>query len=233
MMFLHLLELTENDKRILIAILLFFFLFFAIVGWIVQGIRKIMHIQGKVVDTYMDDMTKTNVIKSKRRFTKIARYKSRYLLFKQAWIPLLIMAVAWIIVAVYVTISHEDNLLFLFSEKDGFGTLFFIQDWSKAPRADFFGLHIISGWAPLKEIVIDDTIVQCHPRAYWSSGNWWISIITVPMMIVSALWFLLITQRFIARDQRIYYLSRILYQKNLEVYAEDPEVKNNTKDKKE
>ena len=50
---IQLIQLSENDKRILVAICIVFILLLVLVGYIVVIVSKIMKRQGKQVDTMM------------------------------------------------------------------------------------------------------------------------------------------------------------------------------------
>ena len=75
-MFTMLIKLSENDKRVLIAICLIVLLIIVLVGYLSLLVRNVMRRQGKKVDFMMYDIMKARVIVDSKTFGKVARYKS-------------------------------------------------------------------------------------------------------------------------------------------------------------
>ena len=225
-----LIELSENDKRLLIALLLLVFLVLVLIGWITHKIKKRMRIQGKKVDDYMYDMVKAKVIKDSKHFKKVAFKKSNMLLYHQARIPILILAIAWIIIGIFCIFDRPSNLKFLFSLEEGFSTLFFHFDGANTPKNTFFGLNLPCDWPPIKEILVNGQVIKCVPHALWTNPRWWISILTVPCLLVGTIWYLICAQAHLSRMYRIFVSSRTVFQKNLDEFATDPDIKNEKKE---
>ena len=85
-----LIKLSENDKRVLIALCLLVLVIIVIVGYLTIWVKKIMTNQGKKVDKMMYDIMKAKVITDSKTFSRVAKLKSRRYLVKQSWLPLLI-----------------------------------------------------------------------------------------------------------------------------------------------
>ena len=86
-----LLSLSENDKRLIFALLLVFILVFVLIGYIGYLITRVMKWQGKRLDTITADPVITRVITDKKHFIRYARKKNWRLFFKQSYISILIM----------------------------------------------------------------------------------------------------------------------------------------------
>ena len=64
---ISLIKLTENDKRLIIVLLLVFILLFVIVGYIGLLVRKIMSAQAAKADDMLHDVVEAGVITSERK----------------------------------------------------------------------------------------------------------------------------------------------------------------------
>ncbi len=210
---INLIKLTENDKRVLIALCLVVILLFVLIGYIVLIVKKIMKRQGKVVDTYMYDMVKLKVVKDTKHFRKVAHTKSLRYFYKKSWIPLLLMLISFLIVLVFCLITNETSS-FLFSIDKGFRSLFFIYNWKEIPRHNFFGLNIPCDWPSLEH----------SPTFLYNDIHAWISYISVPLFFIGLIWYLIEIQALIARTYRILKMSKDVYAKNLEKLAEDNDI---------
>ncbi|MFA5481257.1 MAG: hypothetical protein WC282_02600, partial [Bacilli bacterium] len=151
---LFLIKLTENDKRIIIAVLILFILVFVLIGLLGQLVKRIMLSQAHRADTFMYDLVVTKTVKNPRHFRRVGYQKNNRLLFKQSWLPFLILLVSITFLLTYMGISGNWDLnVFDYGADsvggEGFTTLFFIFDFPAAPRSDFFGVNIISGWPPV------------------------------------------------------------------------------------
>ena len=81
---LSLIKLTENDKRLLIALFIVFILVFVLIGYLVKLTKRIMKRQGKQVDTFMYDMVRLKVVKTTKHFRKVANKKSYRYFYKHS-----------------------------------------------------------------------------------------------------------------------------------------------------
>lgn len=82
-MFTMLIKLSENDKRVLIAICLIVLLIIVLVGYLSLLVRNVMRRQGKKVDFMMYDIMKARVIVDSKTFGIVARYKSNVYFLKK------------------------------------------------------------------------------------------------------------------------------------------------------
>lgn len=211
---ISLLKLTENDKRILIALFLVFILALVILGYLYVIIKKVMKKQGKAVDNYMYDLVSTHVVESPRHFRAVARKKNDILFFKRARIPALIFAVTAIIILIYCIISGNFDLRVLFSQDKGFASLIITFDWKNVPKATLLGIKtfIPADWPP----------VAHQPVFLYNSFSAWISYFTVPALIISVTWYLINVQAYIARSLRARKMSKEVFSKDLERLRDAP-----------
>lgn len=214
---IQLIQLSENDKRILVAICIVFILLLVLVGYIVVIVSKIMKRQGKQVDTMMYDVVKYRVVKDSKHFKRVAHKKTFRYFYKKTWIPILLMLLATTIVFIFCVVK-KSSASFLFSADNGFGTLFYLFDWKNTPKAKFFGLTLPCDWPP---ILITASGRKCTPQFLYNNIYAWISYVSVPLFFVGAFWYLFQVQGLIAREIRIIKMSKDVYSKNLDELAND------------
>ena len=143
-------QLTENDKRMIIVILLFLFLIFVIIGYLGKLIKRAMTFQANKMDDMVHDVIVTGVITDSNHLLKYGVKKNHRQLFKNSWIPVLIMSVSGLVMLIWCIIYDNWTINpFEWGEGIGFGTLLFHFDWDGAERANFFGVTLISNWPEL------------------------------------------------------------------------------------
>lgn len=212
-----LIQLSENDKRVIVAILIIFILVFVLIGYIAIIVSKIMKRQGQQVDTMMYDVVKYRVVKDTKHFKKVAHKKSRRYFYKHIRIPILLMFLASLILLIFCLVKKSD-LSFLFSPDQGFGTLFFLFDWKNTPKSKFFGLMIPSDWPP---ILVTASGRKCVPQFLYNNIYAWMSYICVPLFATGFFWYLYQVQALIAREIRIIKMSKDVFKKDLDELAKD------------
>ena len=95
-----LISLSENDKRMIFAILIIVILLLVLIGYLGFLLTRLMKWQGKTMDTLIHDPVVTKVIKDKKHLIKFGRKKNWALFYKQAWVPFIIILVAFAATAV-------------------------------------------------------------------------------------------------------------------------------------
>lgn len=200
---ISLIKLTENDKRLIIVILLIFILIFIIAGYVGLLVKKIMKHQAKEADNMLFNVVDAGVITNEKKLLLFGIRKNWRVFFKQAWIPFLIMLGATLILLIYFITSGNWGINLWDYEKYGFGTLFHIFDWGNAPTTNFFGLTIICDWP------------KCISTPHWSWDAWG-SYLFIPGMFVGGIWFLVCVQAYIARAYKIKKLSKSVFRKSFE-----------------
>ncbi|MDD3207595.1 MAG: hypothetical protein GX816_03565 [Erysipelotrichia bacterium] len=208
---LFLIKLSENEKRLIIALLIAVILVFVLIGFLGLLVKKIMISQAHRADTFMYDLVVTKTVKNPRHFRRVGNKKNHRLLFKQSWLPFLFLIASVTFLLTYMGITgHWDLNVFDYYGTDGtngegFTTLFFVFDFANAPRTEFFGITIVSGWPP----------VLSSP---YLSVNAWPSYVFVPLFLTGGVWYLVCVQAFIARSVRIMFQSKKVFEKRLDNY---------------
>ena len=198
-----LVTLSENDKRLLIALLLVLILVFVLIGYIGMLVTRIMRWQGKKLDNHVADVLMTKVIDNKKKFIPYALKKNFRLFFKQSWIPIVIMLVATGFLLAKDIIDHNFSYN-PFNSHDGFSTLLFLWDFGNDEYyTTIFGIKVLSTWPAL---INEPHLVK----------EAWVSYIFVPGAFIGGLWYLWAVQSFISRLIRMFKLSRTVFDKNLD-----------------
>ena len=204
-----LIKLTENDKRLIIALLLIVILLFVIIGLIGALIIKVMKKQGKKLDSLTYDVVKSHIIADKKTFKKYARRKNWRLFFLESWRPLLIMFVGAMVLIIRDAVCRDFSYNVWDYKVTGFNTWFFVWDFSHIFQTIEGGF--VFTWPPLIS------------TPHWSNPAW-CSYIFIPCMAVGGVWYLIAVQAVIARTMRMYELMDSIYEKSLEGYNQNEDI---------
>lgn len=216
-MYNFLLALTENDKRFIIALVFVLIVIIAFAVCVALLIEKIVKLQAKKLDKLMHDTVVTGVITNAKQFRKVANYKNRVQFYFDARIPFTIIIASLIVALITMGIENNWNFAGLFTDYgtlvegttnsykggNGFATILYLWDYSKAPTANFFGITLISGWAPL---------LQAPHFEVQAIGSY----IFAPAFVIGLGWYMFTIQGFLARKYRLLKLSISIYEKNLD-----------------
>ncbi len=210
-----LLSLSEGDKRFLIAVLLIVILLFVLIYFIGKLVIRVMKYQGQKLDEQVSDAVKLKVIKNRKHFVKYSNSKNWRIFFKSVWIPLCIIAFAFLILVIRNAINNDWGYN-PFNFKDGFGSLSFIWDFDNAEWTEVFPLpfKLLKAWPEL----------LCGPCP---NGAAWASYIFVPCIFIGGIWYLLLLQAVVARWIRTKQLAKSIYSPKLDEYHNDSQINNN------
>ena len=203
MEFKILIQLTETDKRILIALCLVLILVFVIIGLLGSLIIRTMRWQGKKCDTLVSDVVVYKIVTTPKQLKKYARKKNARYFLKQAWLPLLFVSLGAITLIIH-NIVFKNWAYNPFNSNDGFGTLLFLWDFNDPDSyTTIFGLKVLAKWPPLynQPHVTMDAIY---------------SYIGVPLIIIGGIWYIVAAQAYLARTIRANKLSKQVFEKSLE-----------------
>ena len=208
-----LIQLSENDKRIIIALLLILILIFVLIGLIGSLIVKTMKWQGKKCDTLVSDVVTNHIVNTPHQLRVYARKKNIRYFIKQAWLPIIFIIVG-VSLLVIRNLINQDWSYNPFNKDDGFGTLLFIWDFENPDYyTTIFGLKVLAEWPGL---INSPHFVLEALFAY----------ISVPLMFVGAIWYLVVAQAYLARTIRAYKLSKQVFEKSLEGFNQNTPINN-------
>ena len=198
-----LIQLTETDKRILIALLLVLILVFVLIGLLGSLIIRTMRWQGKKCDTLVSDVVVYKIVTTPKQLKKYARKKNARYFLKQAWIPLLLVTLGAVALIIR-NIVFKNWAYNPFNSNDGFGTLLFLWNFNDPDSyTTVFGLKVLAKWPPLynqPHINIDAIY----------------SYIGVPLIIIGGIWYIVVAQAYLARTIRASKLCKQVFEKSLE-----------------
>lgn len=205
-----LISLSDGDKRLIFALLLIFIIILVFIGLLGFILMRIMKFQSKKMDTLVHDAVVTKVIKDKKHFIRYGRNKNWAYFFKQAYIPMIIIVVGFIVLIIHNSVNNYWGYN-PFSTYDGFGTLFFTWKLS----GDYTGGSLIR----FAKLVLDNTP---HFTAIA-----WCGYIFGPCILVGGTWYLVAVSSLLARTVMLYKRNKTIFEKSLDGYNQN-EALNNT-----
>ena len=202
-MILYMAKLSEDTKRLLIALLFVLILFFIIVGCIGVIVKKIMKKQAEGADDMMYNVIRAGIINKKSDLIKFGIKKNHLVFFKQAWKAFIVMLSASVVLILYCLIMNNWDVDIFDYKSEGIGTLFHVFDWANTPKAKIFGITVISDWPPLLS------------TPHWSWDAWG-AYLFCPTMLVGLLWFMFSVQAYIARTFRIFKIAKKVFGRSID-----------------
>lgn len=199
-------SLSENDKRLILALFLVLILVFVLIGYIGYLITRLMKWQGRKLDTLVADPVVTRVITDKKHFVRFARKKNWRLFLKQSYISVLILFTGAMVLIIRDAICRDFAYNVFEHHTTGFGTILFVWDFSK-----FFTFQngsMLVTWPVL--------INQPHFEV-----NAIVSYIFVTCLVVGGSWYLIALMSLISRTIRMYQLATSAFEKTLEGFNQN------------
>ena len=213
---LFLLKITENDKRVVIALLFIIIILFVVIGLLGSLIVRTMRWQGKKCDTLVSDVVTNHIVKTPHQLRVYAAKKNIRHFIKQAWIPIIIIIVGVVTYLIRNAIVGQWDYN-PFNTEDGFGSLFFVWDFSKIITTPETGVGILINWPQkMNEPHFEPSAIPAY--------------IAVSCIIIGGLWYLVVAQAYLARTIRAIKLSKKVFEKSLENFDQNtpPQQPNNS-----
>lgn len=205
-----LISLSDGDKRMIFALLLILIVILVFIGLLGYLLMRIMKFQSKKMDTLVHDAVVTKVVNNKKHFIRYGRNKNWAYFLKQAYIPMIIIVVGFIVLIIHNSIYNNWSYN-PFSTYDGFGTLFFTWKLS--------GDYTEGSFIKFAKLVLDNTP---HFDAIA-----WCGYIFGPCIIVGGTWYLVAVSSLLARTVMLYKRSRTIYEKSLDGFNLNETLNNN------
>ena len=209
--------LSEGDKRLIFSLVLILIVILVLIAFLGYLIFRIMKWQSRKMDTLIHDVVVNKIITDRKHLVRYGRIKNWALFFKQAWIPLVIIAVGFIVLVIHNSITG--NWLYNpFSTVDGFGTLF----WTWKATGSFTGGDFD---------IIRFQIIGLYNTPHVVAEAW-VGYVCGPLFIVGGVWYLIAVSCLLSRTFLLYKRSREVFEKSLEGYrqVETPTNNNNNQD---
>lgn len=208
---MFLLKMSENDKRVIVALLFAIILTFVIIGLLGALIIRTMKWQGKKCDTLVSDVVTNHIVTTPYQLRKYASIKNARQFIKQAWMPIIILLIGAAVLIVH-NIVVKDWTYDPFNKETGFGTLLFMWDFNDPDSyTTIFGIKVIANWPPL--------INEPHfaVEALWSYFH-------IGCLAVGGLWYIVVSQAYLARTIRAIQLSKKVFEKSLDNFDQNTPV---------
>lgn len=133
-----LIQLTEKDKRLLVALFIALIILFVLIAYIGQGIKALMRKYAKGIDGYMHNLCSAKLVTNPREFRKQVWEKETKILYKNTRWFLRVFIVSMIAFVAYSLIVKPGGEATPFAYVgDYLGKLFIDLDW---PTGEFFGI---------------------------------------------------------------------------------------------
>lgn len=164
-----LIQLTEKDKRLLIALFILLIVIFVLIAYIANGIKALMRKYSKGIDGYMHDLCKAKLVKDSDEFKKqVYLRETRTLYLSTRWAFRIGFGIT-ILLLVYGLVFKrgDDNVFSFFAE--AINNLKIQLEW---PKGEFFGIKnfpidwpIVSKW-PTPEFNVSSIITYLSVIGY-------------------------------------------------------------------
>jgi len=199
-----LVQLTEKDKRLLIALFIILILLFVLIAYIGQGIKALMCKYAKGIDGYMHELCSAKLVTTPQEFKKQVFAKETKVLYcKTRWVfRIFIVFMVAFITYTLIAKPSGDGALFAYVG-DNIKDLFIDFEW---PKGEFFGI---------KNFPIDWPYIAKGPSPTFTVP----SIVSYVMFIVWIITFFGLftsTLRFIARINRARVKSSQVFTRSLD-----------------
>ena len=204
---LFLIKLSENDKRIIIALLFAIIILFVLIGLLGSLVVRIMKWQGKKCDALINEVVVNRIVTTPRQLKSYARKKNSRYFIKQAWVPVILISIGAILLVIHNAVFKNWKYN-PFNTDDGFGTLLFAWDFGHIFTKPETGTGILVNWPKL--------INEPH---FESKALF--SYFIVPCFIVGGLWYFFIAQGYLARTMRAHKLAKTVFDKSLDNYNQN------------
>ena len=133
-----LIQLTEKDKRLLVALFIFLIIVFVLIAYIGQGIKALMKKYSKGIDGYMHDLCSNKLVTNPKAFRKQVFKKETRILYKNTRWVLRIFVVFMVAFLVYSLVAKPGGEATPFAYIGQYlGDLIIDLEW---PKGEFFGI---------------------------------------------------------------------------------------------
>lgn len=204
-----LIQLTEKDKRLLIALFILLIVLFVLVAYIANGIKALMRKYSKGIDGYMHDLCKAGLVKNPKEFrAQVYKRETKDLYLKTRWAFRIGISISAVVLAygIIAKAGGDESVFAFFGE--AMHNLSIDFQW---PRGEFFG--------------IDNFIVDWPEVVKWPDPQFNLGSIITYLAFIGYVYvgFILVTGtlRFIARLLRAKEKSVDVFNKSLDDFKVD------------
>ncbi len=134
-----LIQLTEKDKRLLVALFIALIIIFVLIAYIGQGIKALMKRYSKGIDGYMHELCSAKLVTTPKQFrAQVFKKESKVLYASTRWVfrVFIVFTTAFVVYTCVAKPSGDGANLFKYFN-DSVKGLFIQLKW---PRGEFFGI---------------------------------------------------------------------------------------------
>lgn len=201
-----LIQLSESDKRVLIALCLVVIILLVLVGYLVKLIKYILRRKSDFVDNSMYDLLDANVILDKKHFRKVSWEKNRRQFYFETRLPMFFILLSWFIVFLYMCVVGFDLSFISKNNAD----LVLKLDWSNSGDLLLDFIPVFAEWPEITK----------YPVFHFDRIDAWITYIFDLGIIYGSLHFLICSIFFLARNVRTVNTSSEYFKKDLKALKE-------------
>lgn len=202
----YLIQLSESDKRVLIAICLIFIILIILFGYLVKLIKYILNKKADYVDNSMYDLLDANFIEDKKLFRKISWKKNNLKFYFEARLPLFFILLSLFMIFLYMCISGF-NFDFIIKYNN---QLKFSLDWSNTGDLLLGFIPVWAEWPTINKV----------PVFYFDQVEAWLTYIFDIGIIYGSLHFFFCSTVLLARNIRTISVSNEYFKKDLKALKE-------------
>ena len=202
----YLIQLSESDKRVLIAICLIFIILIILFGYLVKLIKYILNKKADYVDNSMYDLLDANFIEDKKLFRKISWKKNNLKFYFEARLPLFFILLSLFMIFLYMFISGF-NFDFIIKYNN---QLKFSLDWSNTGDLLLGFIPVWAEWPTINKV----------PVFYFDQVEAWLTYIFDIGIIYGSLHFFFCSTVLLARNIRTISVSNEYFKKDLKALKE-------------
>lgn len=202
----YLIQLSESDKRVLIAICLIFIILIILFGYLVKLIKYILNKKADYVDNSMYDLLDANFIEDKKLFRKISWKKNNLKFYFEARLPLFFILLSLFMIFLYMCIAGF-NFDFIIKYNN---QLKFSLDWSNTGDLLLGFIPVWAEWPTINKV----------PVFYFDQVEAWLTYIFDIGIIYGSLHFFFCSTVLLARNIRTISVSNEYFKKDLKALKE-------------
>lgn len=178
--------LSDTEKKVLVIIFLVFLLIILLLGLLNKLHKKLMLKRGFEIDKYINGYYKFGFVKTEKEFRDIANKKNNLLLLKQLSLPIIILAIAFLFIGVYTSITKQ-NLSYIFPIYNDM-LIKFECEWTTV-----LGLSLPSEFPHIS----NDSLI------FHNDINGIFAYIFLILFSIGIIWYFISILKYIAREKRI------------------------------
>jgi hypothetical protein len=197
-----LIQLSESDKRVLIALLLALIIVIILFGYLVKIIKYILKRKCDFVSTSMYDLLDANVVKDAKHFRKFSWQKNRIKFYFEARLPIFFIILSWFIILLYMCVVGFDLSFIGKYTQD----LTLVLDWSESGDLLLDFIPVFANWPKVVKV----------PVFHFDKIDAWLTYLFDLGILYGTIHFVLCSIVLLARNIKTITLSHDYFKKDIE-----------------